>query len=91
MSSSSNSNHPKQYWYTGATGTYNFRDASDYTLFKKRQGIYQVAGEPVTRDILQSLQNKLSYEFAYIGCTGGIGATGGGFPTNIRLTPPTPI
>jgi len=87
MSSSSNNNLPKQYWYTGLTGAQTFRDASEYTLFKKRQSFFQLAGEPVRPPILQSLQNNLSYEFAYIGCTGGIGATGGGFPTNIRLSP----
>lgn len=82
MSSSSSSNYRDQYWYTGAQG---FRDASDFTLYKKQQALYQVKGEPVTPDIKQSLQNRLSYQFAYIGCTGGVGATGGGFPSNISL------
>jgi hypothetical protein len=82
MSSSSSSSYPDQYWYTGAQG---FRDASDLILYKKRQALYQVKGEPVTPDITQSLQNRLSYQFAYIGCTGGVGSTGGGFPSNIRL------
>jgi hypothetical protein len=81
-SSSSNDNFSNQYWFPGARG---FRDASDLTLFKKRQALYQVKGEPVTPDITQSLENRLSYQFAYIGCTGGVGATGGGFPSNISL------
>lgn len=82
MSSSSKVNLVDQYWYPGAQG---FRDASDLTQYKKRQAIFQVKGEPVTPDITQSLQNNLSYQFAYIGCTGGSGSTGGGFPSNTSL------
>lgn len=82
MSSSSNTILADQYWYPGAEG---FRDVSDFTQYKKRQAIFQVKGETVTPDITQSLQNNLSYQFAYIGCTGGSGSTGGGFPSNTSL------
>jgi len=90
MSSSSNLNLPKQYWYTGLTGAQTFRDASDLTLFKKRQSLYQTKNFTTNSSTLavtqsQSLQNNISFRFAYIGCTGGVGATGGGFPTNIRF------
>lgn len=82
MSSSSNDNLPDQYWYPGAQ---DFRDASDLTEFKKRRAFFQVKGENVRPDITQSLQNRLSYQFGYIGCTGGSGSTGGGFPNNTSL------
>jgi len=89
MSSSSNLNLPKQYWYTGVTGTYTLRDASDYTLFKKRQSIYQMKPSGVTPDITQSLTNTISYRFGVIGCTGGVGASGGQFPTNVVIPYPS--
>ena len=86
--SSSSAILPKQYWYTGLTGAQTFRDASEYTLYKKRQGIYQIKPSGVTPDITQSLTNTLSYRFAVIGCTGGVGATGGQFPTNVVIPYP---
>jgi hypothetical protein len=86
MSSSSVVFDPLQYWYGSSQG---FRDASDYTLFKKRQAIRQVANEPVDRSILQSLQNRTSLQFSELNCrTGGCP---GGFPRNLRLTTATPI
>lgn len=85
MSSSSAILNANQFWYDGSI---NFRDASDLTLFKKRQAIRQVANEPVQRSILQSLQNRTSYQFSELSCrTGGCP---GGFP-QIRLTNSTPI
>ena len=73
-----------QYW----VGSQGFRDASDYTLFKKRQGIRQVEQEPVIRSTLQSLQNRISFQFSELNCrTGGCP---GGFP-QVRLTSDTPI
>jgi hypothetical protein len=83
--SSSSAVLPKQFW----VNSQGFRDASDYTLFKKRQGIRQVAQEPVERSILQSLQNRTSYQFSELNCSGG--CTSGGFPRNLRLTSVTPI
>ena len=83
--SSSSTILTKQYW----NGSTEFRDASDYILFKKRKGISQVAQEPVQRSILQSLQNRTSYQFAYLDCTGG--CTSGPFPNSLRLTSVTPI
>ena len=77
-----------QYWYTNGS---NFRDASDLILFKKRQAIRQLAvpvNEPVRRPILQSLQNRTSYQFAYLDCTSE--CVEGGFP-QVRLTNSTPI
>jgi hypothetical protein len=83
--SSSSAILPKQYW----VGTAEFRDASDYTLFKKRQAIRQVENKPVHRSILQSLQNRTSFQFSELNCrTGGCP---GGFPINLRLTNTTPI
>jgi hypothetical protein len=82
--SSSSAILAKQYW----NGAQEFRDASDYILFKKRQGIRQVVGETVHRSILQSLQNRTSYQFSELNCrTGGCP---GGFPS-VRLTSDTPI
>jgi hypothetical protein len=88
--SSSSAFLPKQYWYTGLTGASTFRDASEYTLFKKRQSFYQTKNFSTNYSTLsvtqsQSLQNNISFRFAYIGCTGGVGATGGQFPTDIRF------
>jgi len=87
--SSSSAVLPKQYWYTGLTGASTFRDASEYTLFKKRQAVRQVAQQPVQRSILQSLQNRTSYQFAVLDCQSG--CTGGSFPNSVRLTDSTPI
>lgn len=90
MSSSSAILDANQFWYPGSNNfrEFNFRDASDLILFKKRQAIRQVANEPVQRSILQSLQNRTSYQFSELSCrTGGCP---GGFP-QIRLTNSTPI
>lgn len=81
--SSSSAVLPKQYW----NGVQGFRDASDYTLFKKRQGIRYLYQEPVIRSSLQSLQNRTSIQFSVLDC---IGCTVGGFP-QARLTDSTPI
>lgn len=81
MSSSSNLNLSKQYWY----GSREFRDASDYTLFKKRQGISQLVSEPVRPALVQSLQNRSSYQFSILNCRIG-GCTSGGFPRSARLS-----
>lgn len=70
---------PSQY----SGGILEFRDVSDYTLFKKRLGISQVYGEPVRPPILQSLQNRTSYQFALLNCPG----CPGGFP-QLSLSPP---
>ena len=75
---------PKQYW----SGVQGFRDASDYTLFKKRQGIRYLYQEPVRPPLLQSLQNRTSAQFAVLDCLAG--CTGGGFP-QVRLTDSTLI
>jgi hypothetical protein len=75
---------PKQYW----SGVQGFRDASDYILFKKRQGILRVENQPIRPPILQSLQNRTSFQFAELDCLAG--CTGGGFP-QVRLTDSTPI
>jgi len=80
--SSSSAVLPKQYWYTGLTGASTFRDASEYTLFKKRQGILNLYQQPVRPPLLQSLQNRTSTQFAVLEC---IGCTGGSFPTNTTL------
>ena len=80
MSSSSNDNITDQYSYSGSS---NFRDASDLILFKKRQGILQLKNKVVRPSILQSLENRTSYQFGYLDCT--TGCTFGGFP-RVRLT-----
>jgi hypothetical protein len=80
MSSSSSSGYPDQYWYPGTQG---FRDASDLTLFKKQLGIVQVAGQPVRPPILQSLQNRTSFQFGLLNCVSV--CVNGGFPRNSRL------
>lgn len=85
MSSSSNSNLAKQYYYQGQSG---FVDTSDVIAFKKRKGILQVVNEPVVPSTSQSLQNRTSYQLAYLGCVTGCNA--GGFPRNLRLTRSTP-
>jgi hypothetical protein len=87
MSSSSNSGLPKQFWNSGANG---FRDASDFTSLKKRIGIYQVRTQPVSISILQSLQNRTSYQISFFDCSVGAPfcSTQGGFPNNVRLTLP---
>ena len=82
--SSSSAILSKQYW----SGVQGFRDASDYTLFKKRQGIRYLYQEPVRRPLLQSLQNRTSVQFAVLDCLQG--CTGGAFPS-VRLTDSTPI
>jgi hypothetical protein len=87
--SSSSAILPDQYWQ----GTAEFRDASDYILFKKRQGIRQLVvplseRQSVRPPILQSLQNRTSYQFSELNCrTGGCP---GGFP-RVRLTSDIPI
>jgi hypothetical protein len=86
--SSSSAILPKQYWYTGLTGAQTLRDVSEYTRAKKRQAIFRIKPSGVTPDITQSLENTLSYRFALIGCTGGVGATGGQFPTNVVIPYP---
>jgi hypothetical protein len=53
-----------QYW----VGSQGFRDASEYTLFKKRQGIRYLYQEPVRPPLLQSLQNRTSTQFAVLDC-----------------------
>jgi len=83
--SSSSAILPKQFFNTQGSG---LRDASDLTLFKKRQSTFQMKPFGVRPDITQSLTNTLSYRFAYIGCTGGTGARNGNFPTNIVIPYP---
>jgi hypothetical protein len=73
-----------QYW----VGSQGFRDASEYTLFKKRQGIRYLYQEPVRPPLLQSLQNRTSTQFAVLDCLAG--GCPGGFP-QVRLTSDTPI
>jgi hypothetical protein len=82
--SSSSAILSKQYW-VGSTG---FRDTSDLILFKKRQGIRYLYQEPVRPPLLQSLQNRTSFQFSELDCLEG--CTVGGFPQT-RLTDSTPI
>jgi len=72
---------------TGVTGSpagFPMRDAQDYTLLKKRIGMYRALSVvaqvqlPSDRfDITQSNENNLSARFGLIGCTGCTGP----FPT----------
>jgi len=80
MSSSSNDNIADQYWYSGSNA---IRDVSDYILFKKRQGIRQLLNKPVRPSVLQTVQNRTSYQFAVLDCRAG--CISGGFP-RVRLT-----
>ena len=65
----------------------NFRDASDYTLFKKRKAVGQLLGSD---NILQAqtLQNKTSYSFSVIQCS-RVNSCQGPYPGSLRLILPT--
>jgi hypothetical protein len=77
--SSSSAILPKQFW----VNSQGFRDTSDYTLFKKRQSITQLVGENVRPPLLQSLQNRTSYQFGLLDCRTNCP---GGFPRSARLS-----
>ncbi len=70
-------NPTTNYW----SGLANFRDASDYILFKKRNGLLQISSQPTRPQISQSLQNRNSLQFAILDCLD----CPGGFPTNVKL------
>jgi len=71
-------------------GTAGFRDASDYTLFKKRKGIKEQRLVRSNSSILQSLQNKTSLAFGFLNCNNGCRIQGG-YPIDYRLTSANPI
>jgi hypothetical protein len=90
MSSSSNDNLPEQYYFNGPQ---EFRDVSDLIEYKKRKSIYGLRNRQdlIQRPILQSLQNRISYQFSRFNCDATLCAIRGAFPTNSRLTMDTPI